>query len=232
MKRKLKIAALFTVILVGLCSCLIVIDDLEPGSDTPGTDKVSFTNVFKGPVGPAGNPTSYQFMCYVKNNTGRTLENVNLEVDWWDQVGNRVAWDLVTIKRLEPWEKWPVGVIRTSPYDLIQLKNSTATIRYLSSSSSSSNYITNIEVYDTTITRNYNSPTYISGHFRNPNLFNVKILKVFAVSLDSAGKIVEYGEKDINLVIVNTGSFTMTLNEPAGTPATNKTYFFVVGKEY
>lgn len=227
MKTKLKAFFIIVTALVVLSSCLIVPDD----PSEPTTEKFEYTAKFSGPTYDEGEIVSYQFMCYVNNRTGQTLENVKFEIDWYDQVGNLIMYDSVTIPRLEKGGRWPVGVMHNSVSDLTRLKNSDASIRYLSSSSDLNRYTTNLQVngqVDTTT-----NPSYAHGTARNYNSFDVIDPQVYIVTETSSGNMIaEYGMvEDDGIMTRNGGSymFGKSLNLRAKTPSTGRYYFFAVG---
>ena len=232
MRNKLRITLLITLSLVLLSSCIINID-YDPDPSGPETEKFTYTSVFKGPVKDKdGKITSYQFMCYVNNRTGSTLENVRFEIDWEDELGNLIDFDYVTIPRLERGAKWPVGVIHSSTSDITRLKNSRASIRYLSSSSDLSRYSVRMVVFDKEVYHYTDAPSEVSGCVKNNNTFDILDPKVYVVSETSSGIIAEYGMTEGSGILtpnLNYYHFDMILNSPAKTPAKGRTYYYVVG---
>ena len=233
MKKNLTAVLLVLITFIALCSCII---NIEPGpyDPQPETEKFTYTSVFKGPVKDKdGYITSYQFMCYVNNKTGRTLENVKFEIDWKDQLGELIMYDSITIPRLEKGAKWPVGVIHKSTSDLTRLAGSTVSIRYLSSSRDSSKYTVNFGVYDREIYHSADEPSVVSAYISNKNRYDVFDLKIYVVSETSSGVIAEFGMKETRGILTpDLGDYhlkEMKLNKPAKQPANGKTYFYIVG---
>lgn len=227
MKTKLKTFFLFVTALVVLCSCLIVPDD----PSEPTTEKFTYSSTYKGPVYTGLEITSYQFMCYVNNKTGQTLENVKFEIDWKDPVGNLIMYDSITIPRLEKGAKWPVGVIHKTTSDITRLEGSTASIRYLSSSSDLSRY-----AIIRTVNGHVNhevTPTLAYGTVNNYNAYDILDPQVYVVTETSSGEyIAEYGMvQGAGLMPANIGhyDFDIVLNERAKTPSNTRYSFFVVG---
>ncbi len=225
MKTKLKTFFLFVTALVVLSSCLIVPDD----PSEPTNEKFTYTSVFKGPVYNSEDEiTSYQFMCYVNNKTGQTLENVKFEIDWYDQVGNLIMYDSINIPRLEKGAKWPVGVIHKTASDITRLEGSTASIRYLSSSSDLSRYV--IVAVNGEVSHEV-TPSFASGIARNLHSFDVIDPKVYFVTETSSGNMIaEYGmAEDEGTMLRNGGTymFNKALNPRAKTPS-GRSYFFAV----
>lgn len=227
MKTKLKAFFIFVTALVVLCSCFININD-DPSE--PSTEKFEYRATFSGPVYNSDNEiTSYQFMCYVVNRTGQTLENVKFEIDWYDPTGELITYDSVTIPRLEKGSRWPVGVIHKTASDITRLEGSTASIRYLSSSSDLSRYvILNVKGQ----VSHEVTPSYAHGTATNLNSFDVLDPAVYFVTETSSGiYIAEYGMvQDDGIMLANGGhyDFGKPLNPRAKTPS-GESYFFAVG---
>jgi hypothetical protein len=229
MKKNLTLISLVLLALFVLCSCFIEIDPSEP---EPKTEGFTFTSVFKGPVKDKdGKITSYQFMCYVNNNTGVAVENLELIIDWKDQLGELIFSDTVTIPRLEKGGKWPVGVIRDKAYEITMLKDSTASIRARKPSSDLSRYSTNVVVTGHIYHPQSGDPSYATGYARHYNSYEILDPIVYVVS-ESSGKIIEYGAvkyPNIFYPELSTLDFEVTLNPPAKDPKNSKTSYYIVG---
>lgn len=235
MKNKLLFLALSAFLLILLGSCILIVDDQDP--DKPDTKYITVSNEFKGPVKNMEEEiTSYQYMAYVKNNTSKAMENLKVEIVWEDYLGNEIYSKTVTIHRLNSGMKWPIADCHDSVAEVNRLKNlyNTVTVKYLSSSESTSEYVLNTNVIDKEITHHATAPTHITGHLKNPNDFDIMVLTVIAISEDNHGRIVEYGEEAIYSVLDpdHIKAFSMTLNEPAGTPKQGTTRFYVTGRKY
>ena len=232
MKTKLKAFFIFVTALVVLSSCLIGIND-DPSE--PSTEKFTYTNVFDegATYNKDSEIVSYQFMCYVNNKTGMTLEDVEFEIKWIDSTGKTITKDTVTIPRLEKGAKWPVGVIHDSENDDLDrfADFDEVSIKYISSSSDRSRYgTTNIVTGE--VSHNV-TPSCAHGVARNINSFDILDPQVYVVTESSAGIIAEYGmaeEKD-RYLLANGGEwiFGVTLNPKAMTPYGTNCSVFVVG---
>lgn len=228
MKTKLKAFFIFVTALVVLCSCLIVPDD----PSEPSTEKFEYKSKYSGPTFDEGEIVSYQFMCYVVNRTGQTLEDVEFEIKWVDSTGKTITKDTVTIPRLEKGAKWPVGVIHDSENDDLDrfADFDEATIKYISASSDFSRYTTNLIVNGQVI---YDGTTaFAHGTVRNNNTYKVLDPIVYIVSETSSGKyIAEYGmDKGAGEISPLGFEFGAVLNPRAKTPSTTTHYFFAVAR--
>ena len=229
MKTKLIVFFIFVTALVVLCSCLIVPDN----PSEPSTEKFEYKSKYSGPTYDKGEIVSYQFMCYVVNRTGQTLEDVEFEIKWVDSTGKTITKDTVTIPRLEKGAKWPVGVIHDSENDDLDrfADFDEVSIKYISSSSDRSRYgTTNIVTGE--VSHNV-TPSCAHGVARNINSFDILDPQVYVVTESSAGIIAEYGmaeEKD-RYLLANGGEwiFGVTLNPKAMTPYGTNCSVFVVG---
>ncbi len=226
MKIKLKVFFLIITALVVLSSCLIVPDD----PSEPTTEKFTYSSTYKGPVYTGLEITSYQFMCYVNNKTGQTLEDVEFEIKWVDSTGKTITKDTVTIPRLEKGAKWPVGVIHDSENDDLDrfADFDEVSIKYVSSSSDLSRYV--IVAVNGEVSHEV-TPSFASGIARNLHSFDVIDPKVYFVTETSSGNMIaEYGmvKKD-GIMLRNGGSymFNKALNPRAKTPS-GRSYFFAV----
>ena len=212
-----------------LSSCLIGIND-DPSE--PSTEKFEYKSKYSGPTFDEGEIVSYQFMCYVVNRTGQTLEDVEFEIKWVDSTGKTITKDTVTIPRLEKGAKWPVGVIHDSENDDLDrfADFDEATIKYISASSDFSRYTTNLIVNGQVI---YDGTTaFAHGTVRNNNTYKVLDPIVYIVSETSSGKyIAEYGmDKGAGEISPLGFEFGAVLNPRAKTPSTTTHYFFAVAR--
>lgn len=228
MKTKLKVFFIFVTALVVLCSCLIGIND-DPTE--PSTEKFEYKSTFSGPTFEEGEIVSYQFMCYVVNRTGQTLEDVEFEIKWIDSTGKTITTDTVTIPRLERGSKWPVGVIHTEETDDLEKFEDfdDVTIKYVTSSTDFSRYSTNIFVNGQV--SHEVTPSYAHGTAKNYNSFDVLDPQVYVVTETSSGIIAEFGKvKDTGMLLKNGGQyeFGFALKPRAKTPSVGRYYFFVV----
>jgi hypothetical protein len=227
MKKNLIVVSLVLLALAVLCSCMINIDPYDP---QPVKEKFTFSSIFKGPVKDKdGNITSYQFMCYVENNTGAAVENVEVEIDWKDPVGKLIFSDSVTIPRIEKDGMWPVGVIHKTDDEIEDLEGSTASIKYGKYAYDLGRYSTNLFTYGDIYHPESGDASHASGTVKNNNTYSVIDPAVYVVT-EVGGKIVEYGMRKGDGILPSQGSylFGVTLNPPAENPKTGTTYYFAV----
>lgn len=232
MKTKLKAFFIFVTALVVLCSCLIVPDD----PSEPSTEKFTYTKAFDegATYDKDGKIVSYQYMCYVNNRTGMTLEDVEFEIKWIDSNGKRIKTDTVTIPRLERGSRWPVGVMHdkeSDPNFLEEFKDfKEVSIRYVSSSSDLSRYAT---ITQTGQVSHEVTPSYAHCIVRNYNAYDILDPVVYVVTETATGNhIAEYGMvKYRNILVANGGylDFDTPLNPKAMTPYGTNCSVFVVG---
>lgn len=231
MKTKLKAFFIFVTALVVLSSCLIGIND-DPSE--PTTEKFVYSSTFKGPVYTGLEITSYQFMCYVNNKTGMTLEDVEFEIKWIDSTGKTITKDTVTIPRLERGSRWPVGVMHdkeSDPNFLEEFKDfKEVSIRYVSSSSDLSRYAT---ITQTGQVSHEVTPSYAHCIVRNYNAYDILDPQVYVVTETSSGEyIAEYGMVKYRDILAANGGyldFNTPLNPKAMTPYGTDCSVFVVG---